>query len=358
MMKRAGIVSYNIYGNFTNYGSALQSYALQRAVKLTGHDPVVVDYCPDCLLDKDPLNPMGNMWDTDPEARERCRLTLPAIRENYAKFQQFYREQYPLSKGKYTSANFNDSLAAEKLDGYICGSDTVFAVPEFGFDDGFYANYPAMRGRSVAYAASFGDYDVPQSDIEPMRERFANFRSIALRENDKLPMVRELASCPVHKVIDPTLLLTRKEYDEIAVEAPYTDPYLLLYSRRGNEEMQRWAEDTAAANGWRVVEISLNARNGERNIMRYDAGVEEFIGLVRGAQMVVTNSFHGMLFAVQYSRPFKIFSRKLCDTKIAEVMALMGITDGLNADWADVHSRLADARQESLAILKQEIELL
>ena len=63
-MKQFGLVSYNIYCNFTNYGSALQSWALCRAIdKLSDGSwrSVLVDYCPDVLRDKDPLDPVKNM---------------------------------------------------------------------------------------------------------------------------------------------------------------------------------------------------------------------------------------------------------------------------------------------------------
>ena len=80
-MKKLGIISYNIYGNFTNYGSALQSWALHQAIKRIGdYQPVLVDYCPDVLMDKDPLNPFKNMWDQDQESKRMCELTMPAIR--------------------------------------------------------------------------------------------------------------------------------------------------------------------------------------------------------------------------------------------------------------------------------------
>lgn len=366
--KRVGIVSYNMYGNFTNYGSALQTYALQTALrKIAGGsvEPVVMDYCPDCLADKDILNPVSNMWDKDPEARERCRLTLPAIKINYEKFKRFYLDNYNLSARKYTSANFNDSLSAESLDGYVCGSDTIFAVPEFGFDDGFYANYDVMRHRSVAYAASFGDFEIDPGLIPELSSRLANFNAIALRENDKLPLVRSLAECPVYKVIDPTLLLTPEEYSPITALPSPSEPYLLLYSRRGDARMQTFAERIASENSLKIVEISLNARNSDRHTMRYDAGVEEFLGLVRNAAMVVTNSFHGMIFAVQFRKPFYIFSRKLCDTKIEEVLDLFGIKDRMLStgeekpaamiDYDSVHDRIGSARRESLGILESEI---
>lgn len=370
-MKRFGIVSYNMYGNFTNYGSALQTFALHRVInKLAPEEieSVVVDYCPDILKDKDILNPIEHMWDVDKELRERCRLSLPAIHENYKKFKKFYDTQYQKTKRFYDSSNFNESIEMEKLDGYVCGSDTVFAVPEFGFDDGFYANFDVMKDHSVAYAASFGDYDIPESDLRELKLKLNNFKAIALRENDKLPLVKTLTEKPVYKVIDPTLLLTPEEYSTITQEPTIDRPYLLLYSRRDNPKMLEFAESMAKENGWEIVEISLNAKNADRHIMRYDAGVEEFLGLVKKAEMIVTNSFHGMIFAVQYRKPFYIFSRKLCNTKIAETLELFGIRNRLitetipqcteKINFEDVHKRISDARSHSLSILQQELNTL
>lgn len=370
-MKRFGIVSYNMYGNFTNYGSALQTFALHKAIdKLSPEDieSVVVDYCPDVLKDKDIINPVEKMWDADEELRERCRLSLPAIRENYMKFKEFYDTQYNKTQSKYDSTNFNQSIEKESLNGYVCGSDTIFAVPEFGFDDGFYANYDVMKNRSVAYAASFGDYDIPANHLPLLESRLNNFKFIGLRENDKLLLVSSLVKCPVHKVIDPTLLLTSEDYGSITKEPSIERLYLLLYSRRDNPKMQEFAEKIAKSNGWEIVEISLNARNANRHMMRYDAGVEEFLGLVKNAEMVVTNSFHGMIFAVQFRRPFYIFSRNLCDTKISEILELFSLEDRLiadtipqhiaNIDYERVHDRISKVREESLSILQQELESL
>lgn len=363
-MKKVGIVSYNMYGNFTNYGSALQTYALHKAINRLDTQTlqsIVINYCPDILADKDILNPMQNMWDKNPEAIERCRLSLPAIEINYKKFNEFYKSHYHLSIDKYTSRNFNQSLFGEDLDGYVCGSDTIFAVPEFGFDDGFYANYEVMKGHSVAYAASFGDYDIPETDLSSLQERLNNFTYIALRENDKLSTVSSLTDKPVTKVIDPTLLLTPDDYEEILLEPNLNEPYLLLYSRRHNDEMQKFAEEKAKENNWKIVEISLNAQNANRHIMRYDAGVEEFLGLIKRAQMVITNSFHGMIFAIQFRRPFYIFSRKLCDTKITELLGLIGLENRLIfsskdakfdiVDYDKVHAKIEEARKESLNTL-------
>lgn len=369
-MKTLGIISYNIHCNFTNYGSALQSWALNQVVEQLGYKPVLMDYCPDVLCDANPLDPFKKMWDKDAESRRMCELTMPAIRENFWKFERFYTERFNRSKEAYTSRNFDKCVAREKLDGFVCGSDTIFCIDEFkGFDDGYYANYPCMRERSVAYAASFGDSHFTEDDFKTLNARLSNFLAIGLRENQMLGYVKSHAFVPVARVTDPTLLLTADDYNIISEPQSNALPYLLLYTRRYNPKMEAFAIKYAKENGLRIVEISLRATNAERgHEMRYDAGVEEFLSLVRGASFVVTNSFHGLIFAVQYSRQVAVFSRDQGDSKINEVLDLFGMKERLmvsgeeqigNAtDYSLVHERICAARKSSICFLTAELELL
>ena len=89
-MKYIGQVSYNINCNFTNYGSALQSWALSQMIDRIGVElgikSKLIDYCPKVLEDSDCLNPVKKMWDTDLEARRQIEMMMPDIRENYQKF--------------------------------------------------------------------------------------------------------------------------------------------------------------------------------------------------------------------------------------------------------------------------------
>lgn len=368
-MKKIGIISYNIYGNFTNYGSALQSWALHQAVLALGYLPVLVDYCPDILADKNPLNPFKNMWDKDENSKKMCMLTMPSIRENYYKFDKFYTERFYRTPKRYTSKNFDEIICDEKLDGFICGSDTIFCMDEFGFDDGFYANYKCMKGNAVSYAASFGDFTLTDENCRLLNERLKNFKYIALREKQMLPYVAEHTITPVRKVVDPTLLHISEKYDEIAVPGRVeNDSYLLYYSRRYSPLMEKFVEELAIKRKWKVVEISLRAANADKgHRMFYEAGVEEFLSLVKHAECVVTNSFHGMIFAVQYRKPFVVFSREQCNTKITELLSLFGLskrrfvtgeehyTDEI--DYDEVHKKISIARKESLKFLKEELEL-
>lgn len=373
-MRKFATVSYNLYGNFTNYGSALQTYALRRAISELAPsevEAIVLDYCPDCLRDNDPLNPAKRMWDADDESRRMVELTMPAIRENYVKFDRFYHEECNLSEGSYTSSNFDDSFAAEGLDGYVCGSDTIFCIREFdGFDDGYFANFPAMRNRSISYAASFGDVDWTVDESETLKERLVNFKALGVREGGAdFEWIRANVDVPVTRVLDPTLLLTGADYAPIVGEPQMDEPYVLLYSRRYNPAMEAYADRVAERLGCKVVDISLRAINAEHgHVMRYDAGVEEFLALTKEARYVVTNSFHGLIFAAQMHTPFSVFSREQADTKISQLLAWLGLSNRamvsgdedvpLEMSFNDMESRLAGLRESSLGYLRGGLRLL
>lgn len=369
-MKRIGIISYNIYCNFTNYGSALQSWALQQAVKRNFGDkfmPELVDYCPDVLKDENPLDPFKNMWDKDDESVEMCRLSMPAIKENYKKFESFYKNRFKITDNSYDSENFNSSFENENLDGYICGSDTIFCIDEFGFDDGYYANYECMKGRAVAYAASFGDAVFSDSSLDTLKVMMNNFKALGLREDTLLKYISENVSGPVQRVLDPTLLLGNEDYDQLATERLESSRYLLLYARRYNPKMEEYAEKVASEKGLKIIEISLRAVNaGKKNRrMFYEAGVEEFISLVKYADIVVTNSYHGMIFSIQYKKPFKIFTREQCDTKISELIELLGIERSMwspeakfNCDdfcYDSIYDRICQERSKSIRFLGESL---
>ena len=307
---------------------------------------MLVDYCPDVLRDKDPRNPIQHMWDTDEESREMCRLSLPAILKNADKFDKFYQSRFRRTKQMYT-----------------------FCIDEFqGFDDGYYAEYPCMKNCSVAYAASFGDSHFGPETYDILEQRLKNFKAIGLREGEMLAYVRAHTTVPVQRVLDPTLLLTAADYDSITATRLEKRPYLLLYARRYNPAMSAYAEQLAQERGWEIIEISLRAVNVEKHKMFYEAGVEEFLSLVKHAEFVVTNSYHGIIFSLQFQREFRAFSREQCDTKISELLDLLSLSTRLarseellqdsSIPYQAVNQKIQVYRLRSLQFLKDELNWL
>ena len=367
-MKTFGIVSCNIHVNFTNYGSALQSWALSRSVENLGYVAKLVDYCPPMQEDRDILNPQKFMWDTDEDSRRNLKLSMPAIRVNYHKFDNFYNRRFQKTKKSYTCRDFNDIIKDEQIDGFVCGSDTIFCIDEWnGFEDAYFAEYPCMKnGYAVSYAASFGDAHFDEQTFEVLKQRLNNFKALGIRENKVIPFIKENTDIPVFRTIDPTLLLTADDYKEITAPRLENDKYLLLYARRYNKKMFDYADKIAKQNCWKVIDISLRAENADKHRMAYDAGVEEFLSLVKNSEYVVTNSFHAIIFATQFCRPFVAFSRDYGDSKIAELLQLFGLPERLlvngdeplsdTVDFESVHHRIIPYRQGSFNFLKQELD--
>lgn len=368
--KNVGVVSFNIHASFTNYGSALQSWALHKVLKKMNVNPILIDYCPKVLEDKDILNPINNMWDKDNESRQNIEIMLPDIEKNYYKFEEFYNNQFHRTCKEYTNRNFEEVVSDEKIDGFICGSDTIFCIDEFeGFDDGYFANYPCMKNKSVSYAASFGDAKFDSNKLRMLDDRMKNFLALGIRENRMINYLEDHTNIPVQRTIDPTLLLSPEEYNEIVGDNQVDKKYLLLYSRRYNDKMQEYAERIAKENNWEIVEISIRGKHKEKgHLMRYDAGVEEFLALVKNSEYVVTNSFHGLMFAVQFKKNFTVFSRESGDSKIEEALDLFGLKKNLVKDshgeikvvddYEIVHNRINKARVLSLEFLRKELDIL
>ena len=371
-MKKFAHITYCLYCNFTNYGSALHTYALQRVLNSIAPEKVesiVLDYCPDILQDKNVLDPIKNLWDADEESKRMVELSMPAIRVNNTKFLNFYNEHFKISEGKYTSENFDTAVLNEDLDGFVCGSDTIWCIREFGgFEDGFFGNYESMKkSHTISYAASFGDVDFTDNELDTLRDRMKNFKAIGLRESVNQDFIENVVDVPVERVLDPTLLLHGEDYSSITAERIIPEKYILLYTRRYNKAMEDYADRLAEKLGCKVVEISLRATNSSKHIMKYDAGVEEFLSLAEHAEMVVTNSFHGAIFAIQKHSPFRVFSREQADTKIDELLKWLDLekckmvtgteTDDFQIDFDNVEKLLEDKRQSSLNFLKEALEI-
>lgn len=367
-MKTFGVVSCNIHVNFTNYGSALQSWAMCKSVERFGYVAKLVDYCPKIMEDRDILNPMKHMWDTDDDSQRNLELSMPAIRVNYHKFDTFYNRRFIKTRKTYYSNNYNDIVYDEHIDGFICGSDTIFCIDEWnGFEDAYFAEYPCMKnGYSISYGASFGDAHFNEGNYKLLDRKLNNFKALGIRENRMIPYIMEHTNLPVSRTIDPTLLFEAKDYEEIMAPRLESNKYLLLYARRYNKIMFDFAERLAAQNGWNVIDISLRAENAGKHRMAYDAGVEEFLSLIKFSEFVVTNSFHGIIFSTQFCRPFVAFSRESGDSKIVELLNLFGLSDRLLVtgaeaydsciDYEAVHAKIKAARIDSLNFLKMGLD--
>ncbi len=372
-MKKYGIVSYNIHGNYTNYGSVLQSYALQTALKKKYREKLdieIINYIPEAIEGKNPLAPLEAEKNISDEFRNMVSASMPAIKENFHKISDFVESQYSMSKKIYTKDNFESSYFDENLDGYIVGSDAIWMIDFFGEDKGFWGDFSAMRqSHTVAYAASFGEslFDNDKR-IDFLGKSCKNFKAIGLREPRYIDLIRQQVDVPIKQVVDPTLLLRAEDYSNIISEKLYDDPYILIYSRKYNPSMDEYVDLLANKYGYKVIEISLRAQNSDRHIMMYSAGIEEFLSLIKYAQIIVTNSLHASIFATLFHRPISFFERNNACYKVNEFFNTINVQKKAiqlndnpvidnNVDYEGVDEILEQKRCESFQFIEEALAL-
>lgn len=356
-MKICTITCHDVY----NVGASLQAYALQAYLKSLGHDVKIIDYKPDYLSKHYRLDIVGNPKYDKPLLRQAYLLAkLPGRLHQLPRkraFDDFTAKHLTLTK-RYAS---NDELKADppEADVYLAGSDQIWN-PLFpnGKDPAFYLDF-VRQGVRASYAASFAVDEFPQELRKVTAQYLQRLDHIAVRESSGLGVLETLGITGAVTVLDPVFLLDREQWEAMAeTPAECKKPYLLVYDFDNSAAIRKLAERLAAEHGWAIYSI-FDLPYAERCFSL--CGPEAFLGLIRGAAFVLSNSFHATAFSVIFRREFAVVERtEKINTRMRDLTALLGLSDhmvsadaepALSTDWAAAASRLSGEITRSKAYL-------
>lgn len=277
----------------TNYGAVLQAYALQTYLTQCGHEVGVIDYVPH----------------TQSKKLSKCFLTkrlwlVPSRLLEYVKelrLNQFRRRYLNLS-GRYHSSEELQRQPPE-CDAYVCGSDQIWN-PHFTAKGerkptlSYFLAFGPENVKRVAYAASFGCTEYPDRLVHLILPDLRKFNAISVRESSGCGILRKIGVENISLVPDPTLLLTVEDYNRL-ISVPkkknqkYTFFYALHSGQKPMEQIKSYLKKQLRFN----IVGSTAAGSGAQ-------GITGWLGTIKSAQAVVTNSFHGVAFAILFKRPF------------------------------------------------------
>ena len=365
---KAGLVTfYHIH----HYGALLQAAATERAVESLGWDCEIVDYYvnQDNALFRRPTGLGSAAHDA------HTALHYGALSERYRRFEQFSRERLHISARHYRSW---DELAAGALpyDVLLSGSDQIWnpkIFPDGRFDPVFFATF--SQKRRIAYAPSFGIPVIPEGMQTELKGYLEGFSHLSARERQGCAIIADTAGREAAEVLDPTLLLTAEQWAAMA-NHPADYPaggYILCYCISAPGALTPYVERLAAETGLPVVQLcGIRRRVHPKARQILDAGPAEFLSLFRNAAYVVTNSFHGTVFSVQFHRPFftTVSPAELAAperSRTASILGRLGLTDRVigtgstaaldaSIDWERVEAALTAARGASFAYLSAALE--
>lgn len=283
-----------------NYGAVLQAYALQKYLSLQGHDVGIIDYNNNVLLSCYKVFDIKRVRNKNPilflKAFAKEILCLRNRHKRKSKFENFASQYFNLIECTENSL--------KSLELIVVGSDQVWNILlTNGFDSWYWGEVAnAHNIRAISYAASMEQYWGVEND-DKAKSLLHNFNCISVREKSLKERLLLLTDRKITVTVDPTLLIGKKQWNEIAVKPPIEGPYIFLYQVRNSQQAFDYANRLAKKNGMRLVCVS--ARVNALNTKGFGAiSPAEFIGLIKYASIVIACSFHGVVFSVLFQKKF------------------------------------------------------
>lgn len=225
-----------------------------------------------------------------------------------------FTHKIPHSKDVYTSDTI---LNLENYDVYITGSDQVWHIVDDSSLDYAYWLMFVQHKKKIAYAASIAMPEIPVGAQENVRNALKDFSAISVREkSDKENLERILQDKSVEWVLDPTMLLSVDDWNTIAKKNKYSDRrYIFTYILGDSKAQRKCVQRFAKKNDYIIINIPYllnHYRSCDRkfgDIQISDVSPEMWISLIRDAEYVFTDSFHGSVFSVLFHKKFFAFKR-------------------------------------------------
>lgn len=375
MTKKIAIITLH---TSSNYGSCLQAYATEKVFSSLGWDSVIIDYwrhnnLPKIKSERILKSIKRGRFDSAiskfPQFR-RFVLQIILNRQNCidAPFMRFRNNYLNLTERRYESYKDLESDCPE-ADVYCTGSDQVWnRIWNEGFEKAMYLDFVPKEKKCIAYAASIGRDSIDSVEVEEMCRALEKYDAISMRETSGVEIIESLGLKKPVQVIDPTLMLNRQEWENIATYAlDVPNKFLLIYQLNKNNDLVKLAKKISGRFGLSIVNLchhpSFQIKEAKNIVL---PEVTDFISLFLKASFVVTDSFHGTAFSSNFAVPFYTMSPGRFSVRINDYLKLINLEDryikptheglyGLDADeicFSDVQKSLNREREKAVCFLR------
>lgn len=375
-MKQVGIITYHHY---YNYGTVLQAYALQKSVEaVSGKSCEIIDFrsAEEKKLTKSQLIALRlkRMFVYVKEWKRVWRLKKYAgvLSAKVPAFNKFFAEDLVVGDVVYHNyAELRNNPPQYEV--YVTGSDQTFS-PKIGLNPAMFLAFPPEGSKKIAYAPSVGVSSLTEDEKKTISNYLSSYSELSCREARGVELLKECASGKnVKLVVDPTLLLDANDWNQIAEKTTIQGNYILCYFIGHRKYYRDYARKLSEQAGYPLYFIPVSWMDLEKqNNMLPTAGPKEFLGLVRDAAIVLTDSFHGTIFSINYRKDFYSFlkikggSAALDNSRITGILARLGLKDRLldetcnvnfsPVDYTFTEQKLTEERESSKAFLKNALQ--
>lgn len=372
-MTKCAILTINV--GIMNYGNRLQNFALQSALEKLGCKVETINYHPTYPNMIKPSNDRNLVyWIIKVLKGIKHRFIWLFERNNKRiksqKFNCFVNDYINWSQKEY---DINSDLVSlgQQYDYFICGSDQVWNPYWEGTNPIYYMDFAPKRKR-ITYAVSFGVDNIPDNMKKYMSQKISDIDFLACREDVGIDLNRYLTGKEAVQVIDPVFLLSKEEWEKL-MKAPAKrvtgKKYILVYFLGQISKKQRQIlKKIKADENLDIIYLDRFSRNS------YYAEPREFLYFVRNAEMVVTDSFHGIAFSIIFHKRIMYWNRSLdngenqdMSSRLTSIFKLFGYinnSDELKVPYKlfdypnveNIEKKIEEERKKGYSYLKEAIE--
>ena len=354
-MRNVGIITWFCT---PNYGSQLQAYALNHVLSIQGNEVEFI-----CFTKYPKLR--------------RAIFHLP-LRVQRILSKYYHSKEWafcsPWIKLHYIHYSEKEvPSVAHNFSTVICGSDQIWA-PNL-YCPPYMLSFVPDEVNKVSYAPSIGLNEIPENLVEGYKKYVGRINHVSIREDKGQEILKNQCGIDSTVVLDPTLLLSSQDWDAIKEIVKIDKPYLFCYFLRENHTYRKSVEKLAADKGLKIYGVSYNITDSEwmENLSVSNIGAGEFLGLISGAAVVVTDSYHGTIFSMLYHKDFVTLERfdkndPICqNSRIHQLNKYFGIENNVftvkedtelsvnPVDYSNFENKIAQLREKSIAFLKNSL---
>lgn len=352
-MKKVGIITIV---NANNYGAELQAFATFRKLQLMGYNAEIINY----LYYKDwryidskmsrSFNSMSIKGKIIYFAKYRVAsfvlnkilpLICKDVKQRIANFNSFHQHNtrfsklYKSMKDLYTDTPIYDV--------YMVGSDQVWNPNASSSIEPYFLTFAPHSALTVSYASSFGVSKIENNSIaNRIKLGLSSIKTISVRESSGVNLVKELTGRTAQLVCDPTLLLNKSEWTMFMKPVSnMPQRYVLIYQLSESDAIVKLATRIGKQEQipvYRICKRAFKVKKDKGVVNILNAGPSEFLSLITNASFIITNSFHGTAFSINFDVPFYtvVSAKKKNNNRMESLLDYVGLGKRIVKDDVDI----------------------
>ena len=259
--------------------------------------------------------------------------------------------------------SFSNALP-NSFDAVVAGSDQIWNYNLTNDDWFYFLNFQKQNTKKIAYAGSFGLSILDDSKKEIIKKHLSDFDYLSVREKTAQSILHNDFDIEAELVLDPTLLLNEKDWQSFYKKELYSSGYIYVYTVFNSPTLWDFAYKLSQKTGKKIRTIRYSKLHKPEAECCFTAGPSEWLSHLSDADYVVTNSFHGVAFSINFNKQFFFElppEKSGVGSRLSDITARYGLENreisvaDINTiiDYTYTNQKLAEDRKNSEKFIKQ-----